>query len=59
MMKKQFVAPRIIQDVSIVLERDFLIGSAFSKTVTVEATGQEVEMQSFTDGQSTFNHTWE
>ena len=58
MMKKQFVAPRIIQDVSIVLERDFLLGSAFSKTVTVEATGQEVEYQSF-DNSSTFNHTWE
>ena len=57
-MKKQFVAPRIIQDVSIVLERDFLLGSAFSKTVTVEATGQEVENPDFTS-ESTFNHTWE
>ena len=59
MMKKQFVAPRVIQVASVELERDLLLGSAFSKTVTVEATGQEVEMQSFTDDQSTFNHTWE
>ena len=35
-----------------------MLGSAFSKTVTVEATGQEVETQDFND-YSTFNHTWE
>lgn len=58
MMKKQFVAPRIIQEVPVTLERDFMLGSAFSKTVTVEATGQEVETQDFND-YSTFNHTWE
>lgn len=60
MMKKQFVAPRVIQVASVELERDLLLGSAFSKTVTVEATGQEVEYQSFDNSStSTFNHTWE
>ena len=56
MMKKQFVAPRIIQDVSIVLERN-LLGSV---EYTVETAGQENGgFYDTAETGSTFNHVWE
>ena len=56
--KTVFSSPRILREAALELGEEILLGSPFEKTVTVEATGQEVEDKSF-DSSSTFNHTWE
>ena len=58
-MKKrvQFSSPRILQEVRISAESNFL-ASVVENMTPVESTGQEVQEYNFAD-ETQFNHTWE
>ncbi len=47
--KKQFVTPRVIQEVSIQLEKD-LLGGSVQNALTLKSMGIEVEDYDFSDG---------
>ena len=55
-MKKQFVKPAILQEVTLLPESPILAGSVVDNT-TIVSTGQEVKTHDFSD--ASFNHNWE
>lgn len=55
-IKKDYTPPRVLQEVKILLERDFLDGS-ITPVMTVESVGQKVEEVDFSTGE--FNFEWE
>ena len=58
-MKKkfQFFSPRILQEVRLSAESNFL-ASVVDNLAPVESSGQEVKEYNFAD-ETQFNHTWE
>ncbi|MBR1706997.1 MAG: hypothetical protein IJ721_09480 [Bacteroidales bacterium] len=57
--KKQFTSPRVLQEVELRLERNFL-GSVVDTGLSVETTGQEVVDMDFSpDNNEGFNFKWE
>ena len=55
-MKKQFVKPEILREITLLPECPILAGSVVDNT-TIVSTGQEVQTHDFSD--SSFNHNWE
>ena len=56
MKRNNYQAPRVIQEVSVFVEREFLKASLVD-TAVVMSVGQEVEEHDFTTDE--FNHQWE
>ena len=57
--KKQFVAPRVVQEVRIQLEKD-LLGKSVAISMTVSSMGQGVENYDFSeDEEATYFVEWE
>ena len=56
MEKRNYQAPRVLQEVSVRVERAFLAASLVD-TAVVTSVGQEVEEFDFTTDE--FNHQWE
>ena len=56
MKKCNYQAPRVLQEVSVLVEKAFLAASLVD-TAVVTSVGQEVEEYDFTS--SDFNHQWE
>jgi hypothetical protein len=56
MEKRNYLAPRVLQEVSVRVERAFLAASLVD-TAVVTSVGQEVEEYDFTTDE--FNHQWE
>ena len=56
MNKNNYLAPRVLQEVSVRVERAFLAASLVD-TAVVTSVGQEVEEFDFTSDE--FNHQWE
>ena len=46
MERKRFIAPKVLQTVSVQLERD-LLGASVKETMIVSSMGQEIEEHSF------------
>ena len=57
-MKKQYIMPRMVQQVEVRLECAFLNPSVVD-TMTVESTGQEVGGVFDYSTSTSFNHEWE
>ena len=60
MERKKFIAPKVLQAVSIQLERD-LLGASVRFNMTVSSMGQEIEEHSFdpTDEDADLEAYWE
>ena len=56
MEKRNYLAPRVLQEVSVRVERAFLAASLVD-TAVVTSVGQEVKEYDFTSDD--FNHQWE
>ena len=46
MERKKFIAPKVLQSVSVQLERD-LLGASVKDSMIVSSMGQEIEVHSF------------
>lgn len=57
MKHNNYQAPRVLQEVSVLVEREFLNGSLVD-TAVVYSVGQEVQEYDFADSNTEFNHTW-
>jgi hypothetical protein len=60
MVRKKFIAPKVLQTVSVQLERD-LLGASVRYNMTVSSMGQEIEEHSFdpTDSDADLEAYWE
>ena len=60
MVRKKFIAPKVLQSVSVQLERD-LLGASVRFNMTVSSMGQEIEEHSFdpTDSDADLEAYWE
>ena len=60
MVRKKFIAPKVLQTVSVQLERD-LLGASVRFNMTVSSMGQEIEEHSFdpTDSDADLEAYWE
>ena len=60
MVHKKFIAPKVLQTVSVQLERD-LLGASVRYNMTVSSMGQEIEEHSFdpTDSDADLEAYWE
>ena len=60
MERKKFIAPKVLQSVSVQLERD-LLGASVRFNMTVSSMGQEIEEHSFdpTDPDADLEAYWE
>ena len=60
MERKKFIAPKVLQTVSVQLERD-LLGASVRYNMTVSSMGQEIEEHSFdpTDSDADLEAYWE
>ena len=60
MERKKFIAPKVLQSVSVQLERD-LLGASVRFNMTVSSMGQEIEEHSFdpTDSDADLEAYWE
>ena len=60
MERKKFIAPKVLQSVSVQLERD-LLGASVRFNMTVSSMGQEIEEHSFdpTDEDADLEAYWE
>ena len=60
MERKKFIAPKVLQSVSVQLERD-LLGASVRYNMTVSSMGQEIEEHSFdpTDSDADLEAYWE
>ena len=60
MERKKFIAPKVLQSVSVQLERD-LLGASVRFNMTVSSMGQEIEEHSFdpTDDDADLEAYWE
>ena len=60
MERKKFIAPKVLQSVSVQLERD-LLGASVRFNMTVSSMGQEIEEHSFdpTDDDADLEADWE
>ena len=56
--KSQFFSPRILQEVRLSAESNFL-ASVVDNLAPVESSGQEVKEYNFADDNNQFNHNWE
>lgn len=56
-MKKKFVTPRVVQEVRIQLEKDFLVGPSVTTNMRVVGMGQERVEHDFTE--QTAESYWE
>ena len=56
MKRNNYQTPKVMQEVSVLVEREFLKASLVD-TAVVAAVGQEVEEYDFTTEE--FNHQWE
>ena len=57
MKRNNYQAPRVIQEVSVLVEREFLKASLVD-TASVNSMGQEVMEYDFSNTSTEFNHTW-
>lgn len=58
-VKRFYLSPCILQEVTVRTERDFLIGSIADWFYPVETAGQEVDQfVDYSFSGSDFNHTW-
>ena len=56
----EYTPPRVLQEVLLQLELDFLDGSVVDKVNPVETAGQEVsDVYDYESTSSTLNHNWE
>lgn len=60
MERKKFIAPKVLQAVSVQLERD-LLGASIKENLTVSTMGQEIEFHSFdpNDADADLEAYWE
>ena len=60
MERKKFIAPMVLQTVSVQLERD-LLGASIKDTMIVSSMGQEIEAHSFdpNDAEADLEAYWE
>ena len=60
MERKKFIAPKVLQTVSVQLERD-LLGASVKDTMIVSSMGQEIEAHSFdsSDAEADLEAYWE
>ena len=60
MVRKKFIAPKVLQTVSVQLERD-LLGASVRYNMTVSTMGQEIEVHSFdpNDAEADLEAYWE
>ena len=58
-MRKQFVTPRVIQQVPVQLEKDLLQGASVRLNMTVSSMGQGVENYDLEDEEASYFVEWE
>ena len=60
MERKKFIAPKVLQSVSVQLERD-LLGASIKDSMIVSSMGQEIEVHSFdpNDADADLEAYWE
>lgn len=60
MERKKFIAPKVLQSVSVQLERD-LLGASIKDSMIVSSMGQEIEVHSFdpNDAEADLEAYWE
>ena len=60
MERKKFIAPKVLQTVSVQLERD-LLGASIKDSMIVSSMGQEIEVHSFNpnDAEADLEAYWE
>ncbi len=60
-MNKQqtYQTPRVLQEVSVLLERDFLEGSIVDDSLLIVSDGQELETVEAGDTEFDWNNSWE
>ena len=57
--KLPYSAPRVLEKVSVFLDREILVASVVDKVPTIESKGQDIVQYDYSDPSNNFNHTWE